>query len=85
MPCTIDTGYLKTGLLYAIWNNPCIAYSKIRSQVESSIKKYEGDARQTEENKKRNHNKGDVIDSQYFEIDSSYLPKNALKEPIWWW
>ena len=79
MPCPVDTGYLKLELIYAIWNNPCIAYSKIRSQVESSIKEHEEDNRKNEIKYK------DGIDSQNFEIDSSYLPKEALQEPIGWW
>ena len=79
MSCPADTGYLKMELIEAIWNNPCIAYAKIRSQVESAIKKREEDNRINESLNKKE------TDSQAFEIDSSYLPKKALKEPIWWW
>ncbi len=84
MPCTTDTNYLRTELMYTIWNNPCIAYSKIRSQVEGPIKKYEEDTRRAAAKRNRRY-KDDKIDSFIPEIDSSYLPKNALKEPIWWW
>jgi hypothetical protein len=79
MPCATDTGTLKMELMYAIWNNPCIAYSKIRSQVESSIKKDEEDNREKEIKYKNQ------TDSLIPEVDSSYLPKNVLTEPIWWW
>jgi hypothetical protein len=39
--CPADTNYLKQELMYAIWNNPCPAYAKLRKQVEPRIKEYE--------------------------------------------
>ncbi len=36
-----DTNSLKRDLAYAIWDNPCNAYSRLRKQVESHIRKYE--------------------------------------------
>jgi hypothetical protein len=39
--CPGDTNSLKHTLIYAIWDNPCEAYAKLRKQIETSIKKYE--------------------------------------------
>ncbi|HRH59535.1 MAG TPA: hypothetical protein PL045_03145 [Chitinophagaceae bacterium] len=41
IPCMADANYLKEELIFAIWNNPCEAYKKLRKQVESSVKEYE--------------------------------------------
>jgi hypothetical protein len=38
--CTPDSTYFKQALIYAIWDNDCKAYSKIRKQVESQVKNY---------------------------------------------
>ena len=35
--CAVATAYLNEELEYAIWSNPCKAYSKLRSQVAGSI------------------------------------------------
>jgi hypothetical protein len=39
--CSEDTSWLKNRLIYAIWNNPCEAYLKLRQQVEWEVKDYE--------------------------------------------
>jgi hypothetical protein len=36
--CTADTGWLKERLIYAIWDNPCDAYLKLRQQIEWKVK-----------------------------------------------
>ena len=43
MPCTADTNTLKYELAYAIWNNKCEAYSKLRKQIEGYVKEQEKD------------------------------------------
>jgi hypothetical protein len=75
VPCAVDTYYLKRELVYAIWNNPCIAYSKIRNQVESAVKRYkEQDKKNTME-----------FELPPLEVDSSLVSKKIIKEPIDWW
>jgi hypothetical protein len=39
--CPADTSYIKHQLAYAIWNNECTAYSKLRKQIEQRIREYE--------------------------------------------
>ena len=39
--CSADTGWLKDRLIYAIWDNPCDAYLKLRQQIEPRIKEDE--------------------------------------------
>lgn len=41
LDCPGDTNYLRARLSYAIWDNPCPAYKKLRSQVEATIKESE--------------------------------------------
>ena len=72
MSCPADTNYLKRKLIYSIWNNPCNAYSKIRKQVEASIKKYE------EQDKK-------YQDGPPLEVDTAIFLRDASPEPVRWW
>lgn len=39
--CPVDTGWLEEELIYAIWNNPCDAYLKLRRQIDWKVKDYE--------------------------------------------
>lgn len=39
--CPGDTNSLKYSLIYAIWENPCVAYAKLRKKVEARVKEYE--------------------------------------------
>jgi len=71
MLCPTDTATIKRELAYAIWNNPCPAYEKLRKQVEVSIKRYE-------ENDKRG-NMGLPLDNV-----SPDVPKDTEKEPVKW-
>jgi hypothetical protein len=75
MPCGADTNYLKRELIFAIWNNPCEAYLKIRKQVENSVKHYE-------ENDKKNQ-----IELPPLEVDTTLFRKDTSKEKelIRWW
>src|SRR4029079_12272484 len=42
--CTADTSTLSHTLHYAIWDNQCVAYSKMIKQIEQKIQEYEKDA-----------------------------------------
>jgi hypothetical protein len=35
--CQADTEYLKSQLMYSIWNNKCAAYSKLITQIKPKI------------------------------------------------
>jgi hypothetical protein len=37
LDCAADSNSLRTRLIYAIWKNPCPAYTKLRAQVEARI------------------------------------------------
>jgi hypothetical protein len=39
--CPADTSWLKNRLVYAIWDNPCKAYLKLRRQIEKDVKESE--------------------------------------------
>lgn len=39
--CSAETSWLKDQLIYAIWDNPCDAYSKLRQQIASQVREYE--------------------------------------------
>ena len=39
--CPADTRYIRQELIYAIWNNECEAYSKLRKQIEKRVQQYE--------------------------------------------
>jgi hypothetical protein len=39
--CPVDTNYIMEELVYAIWNNQCEAYSKLRKQIEKRAEEYE--------------------------------------------
>jgi hypothetical protein len=41
MNCQADTSYIKHQLAYAIWDNDCTAYSKLRKQIEQRVREYE--------------------------------------------
>lgn len=73
MSCPIDTSYLKRELIYAIWNNPCDAYKKIRKQVVKFIKQYK-------KNDKKNQ-----IELSPIEVNSTLFQKDTSKEPVTWW
>lgn len=36
--CSADTNWLRDELIYAIWDNPCEAYLKLRRQIEGKVK-----------------------------------------------
>jgi hypothetical protein len=39
MPCSVDTITLKGNLLNAIWNNPCPAYTALRTRVATEVRR----------------------------------------------
>lgn len=39
--CSADTSYIKDQLTYAIWDNECATYSKLRKQIEPRVRKDE--------------------------------------------
>lgn len=39
--CSADTSWLKERLIYAIWDNPCDAYLKLRQQITPQVREYE--------------------------------------------
>lgn len=39
--CSADTVWLKESLIYAIWDNPCDAYLKLRQQIAAQVREYE--------------------------------------------
>ncbi|MEO5892727.1 MAG: hypothetical protein ABIQ31_20935 [Ferruginibacter sp.] len=38
--CAADDNRLKEELILAIWNNPCVAYTKMRNQIEPAVNSY---------------------------------------------
>lgn len=68
MPYPVDTASIKEKLIYAIWNNPCKAYEKMRKQIESKVKEYD---------KSR-------IQLPPLPLDESVYPKDTSSEPLRW-
>ena len=68
--CPADSNSLKYDLIYAIWNNPCSAYAKLRDQVRARVKAYEEDY------------KKNSIELPY---EPGLLMADSSEEKIRWW
>jgi hypothetical protein len=66
---------LRKELIFAIWNNPCKAYAKIRGQIKNEVREFE-------ENDKKNQ-----IESPLLNVDTTFteINKPKEKEPVTWW
>jgi len=71
-PCLTDTSTLKSELIYAIWNNPCNAYTKIRGQIKRFVKNKEPE-------------KETDISIPPLVLDTTLFIKPKSAEPVSWW